>query len=124
MQIPWSSFKKHREAVDLHCSGGHRSCEQIGIRALFPSLHHRKEGWLRHQENAAKPPKLTQPGWFSYVFSIGKPPRPRDQQMLRGILLIARPPLLAVMQGEEYARFHFVHTFAGPPLESFRNTTA
>src|SRR5206468_4698236 len=29
--------------------------------------------------------------------------------MLRGILLIARPPLLAVMQGGEYARFQFVH---------------
>ena len=33
--------------------------------ALFPSLHHRKEGWLRHQENFAQPPKRTQPGWFS-----------------------------------------------------------
>jgi len=25
--------------------------------ALFPSLHHRKEGWLRHQGNVAKPAK-------------------------------------------------------------------
>src|SRR6266702_2193294 len=33
--------------------------------ARFPSLHHRKEGCLRHQENFAKPPKLTQTGWFS-----------------------------------------------------------
>src|SRR6185436_18193773 len=24
---------------------------------LFPSLHHRKEGCLRHQKNVAKPPK-------------------------------------------------------------------
>src|SRR5438094_3299127 len=47
---------------------GHRSCEQIGIRALFPSLHHRKEGWLRHQKNFAKPPKQTQPGWFSFLY--------------------------------------------------------
>ena len=46
--------------------------------ALFPSLHHRKEGRLRHQLDAAKLPKLTQPGWFSFCFSIGKPPRPRD----------------------------------------------
>jgi len=74
-------------------------------------LHHRKEGWLRHQENIAKPPKLTQPGWFSFLFSFGKPPRPHYQRMLRGILLIARPPLLAVMQGGEYARFRFVHTY-------------
>ena len=35
------------------------------------------------------------------VFSIGKPPRPRDQRMLRSILLVARPPLLALMQGGE-----------------------
>src|SRR5881296_3911843 len=33
---------------------------------VFPSLHHGKEGRLRHQENIAKPPKLTQPGWFSF----------------------------------------------------------
>src|SRR5213593_2337577 len=35
-------------------------------QALLPSLHHRKEGWLRHQENFAKPQKLTQTGWFSF----------------------------------------------------------
>src|SRR5690349_14475704 len=35
--------------------------------------------------------------------SVGKPPRPRFQRTLRGIFLIARPPLLAVMQGGEYA---------------------
>jgi len=49
--------------------------------SAFPSLHHRKEGRLRHQENIAKPPKLTQPGWFPLV-SFGKPPRPRYQRML------------------------------------------
>src|SRR5947208_12257730 len=38
---------------------------------------------------------------FLFV-SIEKPPRPRDQRMLRDILLIARPPLLAVMQGGEW----------------------
>src|SRR5262249_36831519 len=41
-------------------------------------------------------------GWFSFLFSIGKPPRPRDQWMLRDIFLLARPPLLAVMQGGVY----------------------
>src|SRR5437899_1426467 len=30
---------------------------------------------------------------------IGTPPRPRVQRMLRDILLIARPPLLAAMRG-------------------------
>src|SRR5881397_3627326 len=79
--------------------------------SVFPSLHHCKEGRLRRQQNGAKPPKQPQPGWFSFWFSIGKPPRPRDQRKLRDILLLARPPLLAVMQGGEYARFLFVHTF-------------
>jgi len=33
--------------------------------------------------------------------AIGKPTRPRDRWMLREIFLLARPPLLAVMQGGE-----------------------
>src|SRR5213594_4541559 len=41
-------------------------------------------------------------GVVFHLFSFGKPPRPRYQRMLRGILLIARPPLLAMMQGGEY----------------------
>src|SRR6266487_2170140 len=85
-------------------------------QALFPSLHDRKEGWLRHQENFAQPPKLTQPGGFPFVF-IGKPPRPRGQRRLRNNFLIARPPLLAVMQGGEspYSNFFTAHR---PPLQS------
>jgi tetratricopeptide (TPR) repeat protein len=38
-------------------------------QALFPSLHHRKEGWLRHQSNVAQPPKQTQTGWFSFCLN-------------------------------------------------------
>jgi hypothetical protein len=41
---------------------------KFGNEAIVPSLHHRKEGWLRHQENFAKPPKQTQSGWFSFLF--------------------------------------------------------
>ena len=44
-----------------------------------------------------------QTGWCSFLFPIGKPPRPRYQRRLRNIFLSARPPLLAVMQGGEYA---------------------
>src|SRR6266705_2327983 len=33
---------------------------------VIPLLHHRKEGWLRRPKNVAKPPKLMQPGWFSF----------------------------------------------------------
>src|SRR5262245_46889813 len=69
--------------------------------AKLPSLHHGKEGWLRHKSNGAKPPLLAQTGWFSFSVSIGKPPRPRGQRTLRDIFLIARPPLLALMQGGE-----------------------
>src|SRR5205809_947640 len=32
---------------------------------LFPSLHHRKEGWPSDQENIAKPPLFARTGWFS-----------------------------------------------------------
>ncbi|PYS54211.1 MAG: hypothetical protein DMG13_09075 [Acidobacteria bacterium] len=45
----------------------------------------------------AKPP---------FVF-IGKPPRPRSQRRLRNNFLIARPPLLAVMQGGELPYSNF-----------------
>src|SRR5215467_8066133 len=71
-------------------------------RARFPSLHHSKEGWMRHKSNVAKPPLLAQTRWFSLRVSIGKPPRPRGQWTLRDIFLIARLPLLAVMQGGEF----------------------
>src|SRR5215471_21596307 len=63
-------------------------------RARVPSLHHSKEGWMRHKSNVAKPPLLAQTGWFSLRVSIGKPPRPRGERTLRGIFLIARPPLI------------------------------
>src|SRR5215831_18805204 len=37
------------------------------------------------------------------VRSIGTPPCPRKKRMLSSIFLIARPPLLAVMRGGEFA---------------------
>ena len=49
---------------------------------------------------------------------VGKPPRPRCQGRLRDILLIARPPLLAVMQGGEFRFIQFIHTFRYPRLYS------
>src|SRR5438093_3195868 len=70
-----------------------------------------RRGRLRHQENAAKPPQPDAGGVVFLLFSIGKPPRPRDQRRLRNIFWVARPPLLAMVQGGEYARFQFVHSF-------------
>src|SRR5262245_59274236 len=47
------------------------------------------------------------------VPAIGTPPRPREKRMLRNIFLIARPPLLAVMRGGEFAILKIV-----PSLDS------
>ena len=69
---------------------------------------------MRHQENSAQHPYLTQPGWCSLWSAIGTPPRPREERMLRDILLIARPPLLAVMRGGEFARFKNASATLGP----------
>src|SRR5213083_1008297 len=62
---------------------------------VIPLLASPQGGVAASSRNAAKPPKLTRPGWFSFGCSIGKPPRPREQRRLREIFLIARPPLLA-----------------------------
>src|ERR1051326_1520459 len=58
--------------------------------------------------------------WFSLAtISFGKPPRPRDWRRLRGIFLIARPPLLAVMQGGEFAHRRFpAHSVFLKPVEN------
>src|SRR5215471_14777899 len=64
-----------------------------------PCITARRGGCVIKQCRAAT--EETQPGWFSSLFSAGKPPRPRVQRRLRDILVIARPPLLAVMQGGE-----------------------
>src|SRR6266581_4596793 len=84
---------------------------ELESSGIVPSLHHRKEGTLRHQKISRSHRNGRSRGGFPFV-SIGKPPRLRSQRMLRNIFLIAQPPLLAVMQGGDYAtRFQFVHTF-------------
>src|SRR2546427_13240479 len=61
--------------------------------ARFPSLHHRKEGCLRHQENFAKPPKLTQTGWFSFCSHRKTTPSSRSADASRYFLdRSATPP--------------------------------
>src|SRR5712671_51012 len=71
------------------------------VTVVVPSLHHRKEGWPRDQENIAKPPLIARTGWFSLITN-GKPPRLRQRRWLRDIFLMTQPPLLAVMQGGDY----------------------
>ena len=93
--------------------------EGIGSEAVVvPSLHHRKEGWLRHQENVAQATDAEQPGWFSFDYQSENHPGLAAHWMLRDVFLIARPPLLAVMQGGDYASFEFIHTF---PVCAFSN---
>src|SRR5207249_9260743 len=70
--------------------------------SIFPSLHHRKEGWPSESQNIAKLPLIARPGWFSDRKPKGKPPRLRLLRWLRNILLTTQPPLLAVMQGGEW----------------------
>src|SRR6266446_10607485 len=61
--------------------------------ARFPSLHHRKEGCLRHQKNFAKPPKLTQTGWFSFCSHRKTSPSSRSADASRYFLdRSATPP--------------------------------
>ena len=65
------------------------NCKKGGV---VPSLHHRKEGWLRHQENFAQPPTWTQPGWFSFVFQSENHPGFANQWMLRDIFCRSATP--------------------------------
>ena len=65
-----------------------------------------KEGWLRHQENIAKPPLKAQTGWCSSGITASYWLRPvglafaplmpgrASYGSLRRLLLMARPPLL------------------------------
>src|SRR5205809_6852258 len=82
----------------VRCSGeGSFQANELESRE-FLSLHHCKERSCVIKKYA-KPPTLTQPVWFSFFFSFGKPPRPRYQRMLRGVSLIAQPPL--AMEGND-----------------------
>src|SRR6266487_5817497 len=78
-------------------------------QALYPSLHHRKEGWLRHQENFAQPPKLTQPGWFSFCSHRKTTPASRLAEASQSFFdRSATPPCGDARRG--IALFQFLHS--------------
>src|SRR5439155_12913461 len=78
-------------------------------QALFPSLHDRKEGWLRHQENFAQPPKLTQPGWFSFCSYRKTTPASRSAEASQSFFdRSATPPCGDARRG--IALFQFFHS--------------
>src|SRR5438132_9615358 len=93
-------------------------------RAYSPPCITARRGSCAVNKEVAKLPCSAQTGWFSFLFPIGKPPRPRDQRTLREIFLVARPPLLALMQGGEYARFHIRSHLLTPWLHSGRRCAA
>src|SRR5438093_152607 len=87
-------------------------------RAFFPSLHHRKEGWLRHQENFAQPPKLTQPGWFSFCSHRKTTPASRSAEASQYFFdRSATPPCGDARRG--IALFQFLHTSQTAPTATF-----
>ena len=79
-----SQRQQRSECVSRNCRGGYRpprrvwTCRKFGQSESSPpcttaakrkrvsAQRQEKDGWLRHQENFAKPPKQTQPGWFSF----------------------------------------------------------
>jgi len=75
--------------------------KRAGIRRYIPLLASPQAGVAASSKKFREATEADAAGVVFLFVSIGKPPRPRDQRMLRDILLIARPPLLAVMQGGE-----------------------
>src|SRR5207249_12138258 len=66
MRIPTAAWKSLAKALGFSTfTTGPAAIHQYGR-----NFHLRYyKGWLRHQKNFAKQPKLTQPGWFSFRFS-------------------------------------------------------
>ena len=88
-------------------------CEDVNELkwCVIPLLASPQGGEAASSKKCCEATEADAAGGVFLLFSIGKPPRPRDQRRLRDIFLTARPPLLAVMQGGEYVRFQFVHSF-------------
>src|SRR5262245_28980520 len=67
---------------------------------LFPSSHQSEEGGLRDQEDVAKPPNRRSRG--GVPLSSENHPVLAKSRSFATFFLIARTPLLAMMQGGEY----------------------
>ena len=104
-------------------------CNKVVLSCFFDKVFGRRtpllpeEGWLRHYDNVAKPPKRRRRGGrsqgmvqnvHSEVFRCERPPRPLHQRRLRDILLMSRPPLL----GEEGSGSNRTLVAALAPLSS------
>jgi len=99
MRIPTAAWKSLAKALGFSTfTTGPATVNQHGTN--FHLRHYK--GWRRHQENGAKPPYRRRRGGVPCPFDRDTTPAER-KRMLRHIFLIARPPLLAVMRGGEFA---------------------
>src|SRR5438093_13727522 len=90
--------------------GGHRRCERITlVRYSPPCITARRGGCVL--KKMLRSHRTDADGVvFLCVLNRKTTPASRSADASR-YFMIARPPLLAVMQGGEYARFQLVHTF-------------
>src|SRR5881628_1540696 len=58
--------EENRRSQKSNCRRAYRRCELIVIRRYSPPCTTARRGGCVIKENFAKPPKLTQPGWFSF----------------------------------------------------------
>src|SRR6185436_10144971 len=95
--------------LNLRC----RRCHNV---AVFPSLHHRKEGWLSKSKNIAKHPLIAKPGWFSDGLQTKTPPASSVSVATQNLLDdSATPPCGDARRGIASIPFHppfqFIHAF-------------
>src|SRR5437588_8256809 len=91
-----------RVSLILGTTGAHRSCEKIGIKHYSPPCITARRGGCVINKISRSHQSRRSRGGFPFVLNRKTTPASRSRR-LRDILLIARPPLLAVMQGGEYA---------------------
>ena len=90
-------------------------CESIEIRRS-PLLASPQGGVDASSRKYRAATEADADGVVFLLVSIGKPPRPRCQRMPRNKFLLARPPLLAVMQGT-YPKCGRLRNVAGRHIE-------
>src|SRR2546426_7314043 len=108
-------------ASDSYCNGALRVNELPGQGV--PLLG--EEGWLRHQENAAKPPYkgadgVVSPGYVTTSTSTIMTTPSAPLRRLRTFLLLAQPPLL--FQEGNTLSWQFIHTFIDRRYRRFSST--
>src|SRR3989442_1280587 len=89
---------------------GVRSREQIGIERI-PLLASPQGGVAERLRRFREASADREAGVVFRLRAKRKTTPAASDRWLREIFLMTQPPLLAVMQGGEYARFQFIHMF-------------